>query len=89
MLPTWQHFVRRSLFTKDVSKAIDEGIVMTDKNFCSKAEEEVRRWSNKFKCIPYSQKFLWQLCNFCSFHMWLIRHENLVHDNSLLGIIFS
>ena len=38
--------VRHPLFTKNVSKAIGEGIVTTDKNFCSKAEEEVGGLSN-------------------------------------------
>ena len=35
--------VRHPLFTKNISKAINigEGIVTTDENFCSKAEEEV------------------------------------------------
>ena len=35
------NIVRHPLFTKDVSKAIGEGIIITDKNFCSKADEEV------------------------------------------------
>ena len=35
------NIVRHPLFTKDVTKAIGEAIVTTDKNFCTKAEEEV------------------------------------------------
>ena len=35
------NIVQHPLFTKDVTKAIGEGIVITDKNFCTKAEEEV------------------------------------------------
>ena len=35
------NIVRDLLFTKDVVKAIGEGIIMTDKNFCTKAEEEI------------------------------------------------
>ena len=35
------NIVRRPLFTKDIAKAVGEGIIMTDKNFCTKAEEEV------------------------------------------------
>ena len=35
------NIVRHPLFTKDVNKAINEAIVTTDKNFCTKAEEEV------------------------------------------------
>ena len=35
------NIVRHPLFNKDVTKAIADGIVTTDKNFCTKAEEEV------------------------------------------------
>ena len=35
------NIVRYPIFTKDITKAISEGIVTTDKNFCTKAEEEV------------------------------------------------
>ena len=35
------NIVRHPLFTKDVAEAIGEGILMTDKNFCVKAEEDV------------------------------------------------
>ena len=35
------NIVRHPLFTKDIAKAVGEGIIMTDKNFCTKAEEEV------------------------------------------------
>ena len=35
------NIVRHPLFTEDVAKAIGEGIIMTDKNFCTKAEEEI------------------------------------------------
>ena len=38
--------IRHPLFTtKDVAKAIGEGIIMTDKNFCTKVEEEVRTYT--------------------------------------------
>ena len=39
------NIVRHPLFIKDVAKAIGEGIVVTDKNFCTKAEEEVRTYT--------------------------------------------
>ena len=35
------NIIRHPLFTKDIAKAVGEGIIMTDKNFCTKAEEEV------------------------------------------------
>ena len=35
------NIVRHPLFTEDIAKAVGEGIIMTDKNFCTKAEEEV------------------------------------------------
>ena len=35
------NIVQHPLFTKDVNKAIGEGIIMTDKNFCTKAEKDV------------------------------------------------
>ena len=43
------NIVRHPLFSKDVSKAIAEGIIITDKNFCTKAEEEVHYVLN-FMC---------------------------------------
>ena len=50
------NIVRHPLFTKDVTKAIGEGIIITDKNFCTKAEEEVCICSNLM--VVYTVKMI-------------------------------
>ena len=42
--------MQHPVFTKDVTKAIGKGIIITDESFCCKAEEEVRCFV-KFKYV--------------------------------------
>ena len=58
------NIIRQPLFSSDLNKAITEGINVTDKNFCVKAEEEVCNCNipfvNSLCCLTNHTVYLFQ-----------------------------